>query len=145
MKHSDLSKSDKIEAIGRTLRGYPPLLSVLIPYFDEDIYFFEKYLSHLSLQIFRNFEIVIYDDGSRNPLSEARIRQLVPEVPIKLTRSHQHQGAAHARSELLEQARGSILMWQNEDLAGDWIRPDAVYSLSQRRSISVLEFVSSRI
>jgi hypothetical protein len=146
VKHPDLSKADKLEAMSQTLPGYPPLLSVLIPYFDEDIYFFEKYLAHLSRQTFRNFEVVVHDDGSRNLLSETGIRQLLPETAVRLTRSSQHQGPAHSREELLSQARGSIVMWQNQDIHGsDWIRPEADHSVNQRRSVSVVDFVANRI
>jgi glycosyltransferase involved in cell wall biosynthesis len=145
VEHPSLTKADKLWALAKTLPGHPPLVSVLIPYFDEDAYFFEKYLIHLSRQLFRNFEVIVHDDGSRTPVSEARIRQLLPEIAIKLTRSSEHQGAAHSRKELLRQARGSILMWHNEDLGSGWIRPEADYPLSQRRSISVQDFVANRI
>ena len=146
VKHPVLTREEKLEALGRTLPGHPPLVSVLIPFYDDDVYFFEKYLTQLSRQTFRNFEVVIHDDGSRNPVSEARVRQLLPRIAVTLTRSPVHQGASLARSELIKQARGSFLLWQNEEVhGGDWIRPELDLGVRTRRAISMQEFVANRI
>jgi glycosyltransferase involved in cell wall biosynthesis len=46
-----------------------PLISILIPYYNADIYFIDA-LESIKSQTYENYEIVIIDDGSERPLSD---------------------------------------------------------------------------
>src|SRR5215471_16822650 len=109
LNNSELDQMEKLEALGRPLPDSTPLLSVLIPYHDDDLYFFEKYLVELSRQTFRNFEVVIHDDGSKRPVDENWVRGLLPGIPLKVIRSPVPQGQAQARDLLLKSARGAMV------------------------------------
>jgi glycosyltransferase involved in cell wall biosynthesis len=125
LTHLGLDPMDKVQALAQPLPESTPLVSILIPYYDDDIYFFEKSLQHLSRQMFRNFEIVIHDDASKRPVDEVRVRTLVPGIAVTVIRSPAHEGATRAKTTLLDRARGSIVLWQNEEVdLADWMNPD---------------------
>lgn len=144
LTNSELDRMDRVQALALPLPESSPLVSVLIPYYDEDVYFFEKYLQHLSRQMFRNFEIVIHDDASKSPVDENRVRTLVPGIAVRVMRSAKHEGKTHARNALLERARGSIVLWQNEEVDGaDWMNPDL--NPRVRRTLWLTALVIARI
>jgi glycosyltransferase involved in cell wall biosynthesis len=144
LTHPGLDRMDKVQALARPLPHGTPLASVLIPYCDDDIYFFEKYLQHLARQTFRNFEIVIHDDASKNPVDENRIRTLVPEIAVTVIRSPAHEGATRAKTALLDRARGSIVLWQNEEAEhADWMNPDL--NPKARRALWLTALVIARL
>src|SRR5689334_12333882 len=84
----------------------PPLISVVIPCFNDGIYLPET-LSHLSKQTFRDFEIIIVNDGSTDPKT-LEILDQVQSADVKVLHktngrmsSARNYGVKHARGEFI--------------------------------------------
>ena len=92
IRHPALKFHQKLLALYHPIPDKVPLISVLIPYHNAAKYYFNACLAGLAEQTFRNFELVIHDDGSDQPLSRERIEQAVPGIPVTLTRSQHHEG-----------------------------------------------------
>ena len=46
-----------------------PVISILIPYFNAEV-FFKEALKSIKTQTFKNYEVIVIDDGSKRPLSD---------------------------------------------------------------------------
>ena len=70
---------------------------------------------------------------------------MVPGIAVRVMRSGKHEGKTHARNALLEGARGSIVLWQNEEVVDrpDWMNPDL--NAKARRALSLTALVIARI
>ena len=76
--HPVLTFHQKLLALRFPLLDAAPLISVLIPYHNAAKYF-NVCLAGLAEQTFRNFELVVHDDGSDQPLSRERgLNRLFP-------------------------------------------------------------------
>lgn len=92
-------------------------ISVIIPTYNE-----EKVIVHclesLGDQTYKNFEIIIVDDGSKdNTLQIAKnIKRLIPEVKVL---KQKHKGPGAARNHGVKQAKGEILVFIDADMTFD--------------------------
>lgn len=107
--------------------NYPPeypLVSVLIPTYNGDIYIKEALLS-VFLQTYPNIEIVISDDGSKdNTVEMIKTLQDTGDLPhkIKLITSQINQGIAKNMNKGLEECDGKyVAILDQDDL---WIDED---------------------
>jgi GT2 family glycosyltransferase len=114
LDHFELSAEEKVTALSLPLPRHPRLVSVLIPYFDADR-FFDQCLDRLARQSFKNFEVLIYDDGSREPLRADRVTKHLGEIPFVLERGEENRGVAFARSRLLAMSSAQFIAWQDAD------------------------------
>jgi len=92
-------------------------VSVIVPAYNEERNI-RNCLSSLLNQSYKNFEIIVVDDGSRD-----KTREIVKEVSrkskkIKLIRGR-HKGAGAARNLGVKSAKGKILLFPDADMTFD--------------------------
>ena len=92
-----------------------PLISVLMPAYNSELYIAEAIESILS-QTLRNFELIIYDDGSVD--NTRKIIQEFSDPRIVKIFSDINLGVVSARNNMLDIARGQyIALMDSDDLA----------------------------
>ncbi|MRI82976.1 MAG: glycosyl transferase [Nitratiruptor sp.] len=86
-----------------------PLFSVIIPVYNREA-FIARAIESVLVQTFRNFEIIVVDDGSQD--ASARI---AASYPVRLLRNPTNLGVAAARNRGIQEARGSIIALLDSD------------------------------
>lgn len=109
-------------------RNEPPSISVITPIYNRAEYV-RKVVDTLERQVFKDFELILVDDGSEDDLRPA-IANVETEFPIRLIRLDRNTGAASARNCGIENARGRYVAFLDSDDA--WM-PDKL--LSQFRQL----------
>lgn len=95
----------------------PPLISVVIPTYNY-AGFLSKAVESVLGQTYKNFEIIIVDDGSTD-----NTRSLIKkEWPVRYF-YQENKGVAAARNTGIEQSKGDYLVFLDAD---DWLQPDAL-------------------
>lgn len=99
------------------------MISVIVPCYNNAAYL-GKCIDSILAQTYRNFEVIVVDDGSNdNPrailanYSDARVRNII-ELP--------HQGVSNARNKGIEQAEGQYIVFIDGD---DYIERNHLESL----------------
>ena len=98
-----------------------PIISVIVLYWNS-IKYLTSCLDHLNLQSFRDFEIILIDNGSTdNGIRE--IEQLYPKLPLRMKRLEQNLGFAASNNIGARLARGRWLVLLNTDAfpEPDWL------------------------
>ena len=96
--------------------------SVLIPTYNrhDDLL---HLLHDLAAQSSDSFEVVIVDDASTPPISEALAPHDFP-YPIKLSRNEGNQGIGYSRNRCIDASTGAFILWIDSDSrvpSPDWI------------------------
>lgn len=101
-----------------------PLISVLIPTFNRQLYLAHAIKSALN-QSYDSFEVVVVDDGSTDStadvvlqFSDSRLRYILKE----------HSGAPATRNRCICEAQGKYLLWLDSD---DVLLPDVIAAYSK--------------
>jgi glycosyltransferase involved in cell wall biosynthesis len=105
-----------------------PLVSVLTPTWNRAAYL-RPLWEALNRQTFRDFEWVVANDGSADETS-ALVRDLArrSDFPVILIDANKHIGKPRMDNELIKQARGEFLLWNDSD---DYLVPTALEALVQ--------------
>ncbi|MES2946962.1 MAG: glycosyltransferase [Pseudomonadota bacterium] len=92
------------------MSDFPPLVSVVIPSYNSESYIRET-LDSILAQTFRDFEILVVDDGSTD-----HTRDLVSAygAPVRLI-TQQNAGVCAARNHGIQQARGQYICLVDHD------------------------------
>lgn len=90
-----------------------PRVSVLMAVFNT-VEYLQEALSSISNQSFRDFEIVVIDDGSDDGSSEILKSFASKEPRMRLT-LRKNIGIVATRNELLASARGDLVAWMDSD------------------------------
>lgn len=98
------------------MRKSSPTVSVVIPTYNR-AYTVERSIRSVLAQSFRDFELIVVDDGSRDNTSEV-IRNL-NDGRIQYLRMAENQGASAARNRGIEHARGEYIAFQDSD--DEWL------------------------
>jgi glycosyltransferase involved in cell wall biosynthesis len=85
-----------------------PRASVIMPVFDPGP-FLAQALASVAAQTFRDWELVIVDDGSTDPATVARLDEAARRPGITLVRT-ENRGTAAARNTAVEHARGEVIV-----------------------------------
>lgn len=93
-------------------------ISVIIPTFNR-IKFLDRAIESVLRQTYRNFEVIIADDGSTDGTSEMLATHYRNEAKVR-TLSLDHGGANRARNTAVESASGSWIAFLDSD---DWWAP----------------------
>ena len=109
-----------------------PEISVIIPTYNPNIEYFKRSLSSVLNQTFKDFEIIIVDDGSDVALHES-IEQIVNEDSRIFLLTQQNMGVSAARNNGIKFARGTYLAFVDDD---DFVAPNF---LEESRDIIVHE------
>jgi glycosyltransferase involved in cell wall biosynthesis len=130
-----------------------PQVSVVVPCYNGGR-FLDELFAGLAAQTFRNFEIVIVDDGSTDPLTREKLAALDPE--IRLVRQ-ENRGLPGARNSGFRAAVGEYVLPLDCDdtieptflaetvAALDGARPDIGFVFTHMRLIGGLEGVMPRL
>jgi glycosyltransferase involved in cell wall biosynthesis len=96
-----------------------PQVSVVIPVYNTGEYLAEA-LASVRRQTWRNFEVVIVDDGSTDARTLAILEAAAHEPEVTVHRTP-NRGPALARNFAIEQARGAYILPLDSD---DWLAPE---------------------
>lgn len=96
--------------------GSPPLVSVVLPCFNAHRHLQET-LDSVRAQTFRDFEIVVVDDGSNDPDTLAFLERIGDDVRLIRQRNY---GLPAARNTAFRHARGTYVLPLDCD---DWLEP----------------------
>lgn len=101
-----------------------PIASIVVPAYNCEQYISEC-LASLQGQDFRDFEVVVVDDGSTDGTAEVVGSFAAADSRFKLIRTENH-GVSHARNVALGQVAGDYVLFVDAD---DWVAPDYVETL----------------
>ena len=111
MAEKDMGKSSQPIAIDAAQTGGPyPLVSVIIPTYNSACYLAES-LDSVLHQSFRNFEIIVVDDGSTDNTEEV----LRPYKDSIRYIKKENGGPSSARNLGIREARGALVAFQDAD------------------------------
>lgn len=92
--------------------GKIPLVSIVIPYYDHKGWLLEA-LDSVKQQSYANFEVILIDDGSKDPLSDFELKKY-SDLKIKyIIQSNQGPGAARNRG--IDLATGEYVAFLDSD------------------------------
>jgi succinoglycan biosynthesis protein ExoO len=100
-----------------------PEVSVILPAYNSERYI-NKAIQSLLQQTYRNFEVILVDDGSTD--STASIAANLADNRFKIVRKSQNQGVAAARNCALKMAKGNWIALLDSD---DWYAPERLQKL----------------
>jgi glycosyltransferase involved in cell wall biosynthesis len=118
------------------LQGEPPLVSVVMPCYNHERFVAET-LRSVFRQTYRNLELVVIDDGSRDA-SARMISETIRACPF-LVRFHEREnrGAPHTMNECIRMARGRYVAAINSD---DQYGPERIEALTKMLSMSGMKW-----
>jgi len=99
-----------------------PAISILTPAYDV-ARFIGAALDSVLAQSFRDWEMVVVDDGSRDGTAEVVAARQDPRIRLL---QQENQGVSAARSRAMAEARGEAILFLDAD---DWLAPDALERL----------------
>lgn len=97
--------------------GSLPLISIIIPAFNA-ISFLPKAIESVLHQTYRNFEIIIIDDGSTD-----NTKSTIQESNVIKYFYQENQGLSSARNSGIQKSKGEYLVFLDAD---DWLEKDAL-------------------
>jgi len=119
--------------------------TIVIAVYNEENYL-KKCLLSLAEQTFKNFEIIVVDDGSTDKTWRV-LRNLNSQLSNLKMFKQQHQGPARARNFAAKQAKGEILVFLDGDMYFDKnFLEDLLEPIRQKRSkgaFSTEEYVAN--
>ncbi|MBO8132169.1 MAG: glycosyltransferase family 2 protein [Candidatus Marinimicrobia bacterium] len=111
-----------------------PLVSVIVPTYNSKSEELERTINSILNQDYTNIEIIVVDDGSRNPFSGIKDRFKI-ERRIQWLEMSENMGVAVARNAGIQQASGDYIAFLD---AGDWWEPNKI-----RLQVKLFESLSS--
>lgn len=93
--------------------GSRPLVSVITPFYNRR-HLLPSILSTLRRQTFRDFELVIVDDGSQDGLVHDAVAARA-DFPVRFLRFEENRGAAAARNAGIDHAEGRYVAFLDSD------------------------------
>lgn len=110
------------------------LVSVIMPAFNPDKDLIKKAIASVFSQSYPMIELIIGDDGSRNPI-ECYINELISDlenprnVKIVVVRNNQNLGISRTRNNAIEYSSGKWLVWLDSD---DTLQYDCIENLMNK-------------
>lgn len=102
------------------MEGKQPLISIIITSYNHGAYIKQAVDSALG-QTYKNIEILIVDDGSRDNTHEILQKEYGTEPRIKLLLNKDNRGYAYRANECINLARGEFICFLSSD---DWYLPE---------------------
>jgi hypothetical protein len=108
--------SNICEIIKINNEGYiqPPLLSVLMPVYNREK-LIKPAIESILNQTFKEFEFLIYDDGSTDKTVECIEEYILKDKRIRLIRGVKNVGGIYAKQVLLNECTTKYAVWQDSD------------------------------
>jgi glycosyltransferase involved in cell wall biosynthesis len=110
----ELTADQKLTALSFPLPRHPRLISVIVHYRGGGD-FLRQCLQHLARQTFRNFEVLIADEGCEAPVQLEDFADILRDIPARVERSPEPDCVVVAASHLLQLAKGAFIAWQDAD------------------------------
>jgi glycosyltransferase involved in cell wall biosynthesis len=116
-------QSDELVRLGESARAFPrqSLVSILTPTFMPNEKYLRAAIESVLAQVYQNWEFIIVDDGSPQPLRLPK--SLARERRIRVYLEKQHGGISAALNIALSHARGDWIALLDHD---DLLEPDAL-------------------
>ena len=91
------------------------LISVIIPFYNEEDYF-DECLNSVLRQTYKNYEIIIVNDASREEYKKKLeyYENLYPDL-IKIVHNEKNEGVAAARNKGIDLAKGKYIAFLDSD------------------------------
>lgn len=105
----------------------PPFFSIIIPIYNVDSNYFEVCMNSILGQTFRNFEVILVDDGSREESSIACDQYAEKDDRVRVIHQ-ENQGVSVARNHGIEAAKADWIMFVDAD---DWLDINACEVLNK--------------
>lgn len=116
-----------------------PMISVIVPVYDVSTYL-EDFFLCMRRQIFRNYEIIVWDDGSTD--DSVTICNQIAQADARIRVFHgSNMGVAIARKSAIGKARGEYIVFADPDDILDPAYLQAMFDIVQAGS---LDFVASQ-
>ena len=118
-----------------------PIVSIIVPVFNSEKYI-EKCLKSLLAQTYKDLEILVIDDGSKDNSSDV-VRQLqLDDQRIKLI-CQENQGVSSARNKGIEMSKGQYIVFVDSD---DYVESNYVETLldlyeEERGDVAISNYV----
>jgi len=90
------------------------LVSIITPTYNS-ARFIEETISSVLAQTYRNWEMIIFDDGSTDNSVTIIDRQIQKDSRIKLFRCEKNKGVTYARNKAIELATGEFIAFLDSD------------------------------
>lgn len=100
-----------------------PEVSIIIPTYNSEEYIAQA-LESVFNQTFRNFEVILVDDGSTD--STVQIGSIFTDRRLKIIKNRQNRGVSNARNCGIRQAKGNWIALLDSD---DWYAPERLEQL----------------
>ncbi len=93
-----------------------PLISIIIPVYNRENFIKESVLSVLN-QTYKNFELIVYDDGSRDNTEKImnKIISIYHQYNIRYFKSKKNNGPSFARNRGVELSNGEFIAFLDSD------------------------------
>jgi O-antigen biosynthesis protein len=116
--------------VRHAMRG-KPLVSIIIPSRDNGAVLAQCVRTILERSAYRNFEIVVMNNGSRQPTTLAELQRLASTPQVLVVPHDRPFNYSEINNEGARHARGEILLFLNDDtevLSADWLDRMAGYA-----------------
>lgn len=115
------------------IRTYPllPLVSIIIPIYNSKRYL-HKCIGSLIRQDYKNFEVILVDNGSTDNSGEICNAYALSDNRIKVTRTQSNNGPGAARNIGIENSRGDLICFIDSD---DFIEANALNLLIENYNL----------
>lgn len=122
--HGDGDLTARVAALAQR-----PLFSILLPVFDPPVEFLAQALASVQAQAYPDWELVIADDASTDPMVRERLERATRDEPrIRVLRRDRNGGIAVATNDALALARGAWCAFLDHD---DRLAPDALLAMAE--------------
>ena len=98
-----------------------PLISIIVPVYKVEQYL-ERCIESVLRQTFRDFELILVDDGSPDCCGSICERYAAQDARIRVIHQ-ENQGQAAARNHAVQQANGAYIVFVDSD---DYVEPDCL-------------------
>lgn len=111
-------------------------VSIIVPFYNTQIAYYQKCLNSICDQTYKNLEIIIVDDGSQDEL--AKVIDTLSKQDVRIKVFHKSNGGvSSARNLGIKEATGDYIAFVDSD---DWVEPIFIETL-----VSCLETYDAQI
>ncbi|MCL6444353.1 MAG: glycosyltransferase [Alicyclobacillus sp.] len=109
--------------------SYRPVISIIMPVYNVPVHFLEGAINSVKAQIYREWELCIYDDGSCDDELIEYLNSLpLQDSRIRVDRGQENRGIVAATNAAIKQAQGEFIAFMDND---DELTPDALYRVAE--------------
>lgn len=107
-------------------------VSIIIPFYNTNIQYYQKCQDSISCQSYQNLEIIVVDDGSKNVFA-AQLDEVVKQDERTRVIHKQNGGVSSARNQGLKEATGEYIAFVDSD---DWVEPTFIETLVRTMEVN---------